>query len=108
MLRTVATNRIIWTPRGTGAVEFSRWCQTLTTFHRCVATAFVRYPRRLSAICRSAAHSISKGQCRIAVGPIVLGARDRNEEVPMSYVDGFVVPVPRDKIEAYKAQARTA
>jgi uncharacterized protein YbaA (DUF1428 family) len=26
----------------------------------------------------------------------------------MSYVDGFVVPVPRDKIEAYKAQARTA
>jgi uncharacterized protein YbaA (DUF1428 family) len=26
----------------------------------------------------------------------------------MSYVDGFVVPVPRDKIEAYKAQARMA
>ena len=26
----------------------------------------------------------------------------------MSYVDGFVVPVPRDKIEAYKAQARKA
>jgi uncharacterized protein YbaA (DUF1428 family) len=26
----------------------------------------------------------------------------------MSYVDGFVVPVARDKIEAYKAQARKA
>ena len=26
----------------------------------------------------------------------------------MSYVDGFVVPVSRDKIEAYKAQARKA
>lgn len=26
----------------------------------------------------------------------------------MSYVDGFVVPVPKDKIEAYKAMARRA
>ena len=26
----------------------------------------------------------------------------------MPYVDGFVIPVPRDKIEAYKAQARKA
>ena len=26
----------------------------------------------------------------------------------MSYVDGFVVPVSKDKIEAYKAQARKA
>jgi uncharacterized protein YbaA (DUF1428 family) len=26
----------------------------------------------------------------------------------MSYVDGFVVPVSRDKIDAYKAQARKA
>src|SRR5215471_20640250 len=26
----------------------------------------------------------------------------------MSYVDGFVIPVSRDKIEAYKALARTA
>ena len=26
----------------------------------------------------------------------------------MTYVDGFVVPVPRDKIDAYKAQARKA
>jgi len=26
----------------------------------------------------------------------------------MSYVDGFVVPVPRDKIDAYKVHARTA
>jgi hypothetical protein len=34
--------------------------------------------------------------------------RDRNKEVLMSYVDGFVVPVSRDKIDAYKAQARKA
>ena len=26
----------------------------------------------------------------------------------MPYVDGFVIPVPRDKIEAYKSQARKA
>ena len=26
----------------------------------------------------------------------------------MPYVDGFVMPVPRDKIEAYKSQARKA
>ncbi len=26
----------------------------------------------------------------------------------MPYVDGFVLPVPKDKIEAYKAQARKA
>lgn len=26
----------------------------------------------------------------------------------MAYVDGFVIPVPKDKIEAYKAQAKTA
>jgi uncharacterized protein YbaA (DUF1428 family) len=26
----------------------------------------------------------------------------------MPYVDGFVLPVPRDKIDAYKAHARTA
>lgn len=26
----------------------------------------------------------------------------------MSYVDGFVVPVPKDKVEAYKAMARRA
>ena len=26
----------------------------------------------------------------------------------MPYVDGFVVPVPKDKIEAYKAMARKA
>src|SRR5258708_9937962 len=26
----------------------------------------------------------------------------------MPYVDGFVIPVPKDKIEAYKAQARKA
>jgi uncharacterized protein YbaA (DUF1428 family) len=26
----------------------------------------------------------------------------------MAYVDGFIVPVPKDKIEAYKALARTA
>jgi uncharacterized protein YbaA (DUF1428 family) len=26
----------------------------------------------------------------------------------MAYVDGFVVPVPKDKIEAYKAMARRA
>src|ERR1700688_5200759 len=29
-------------------------------------------------------------------------------EVPMSYVDGFVVPVPRNKIDAYKEIARKA
>jgi uncharacterized protein YbaA (DUF1428 family) len=34
--------------------------------------------------------------------------RDRNKEVAMSYVDGFVIPVSRDKIDAYKAQARKA
>ncbi|MBV9561189.1 MAG: DUF1428 family protein [Bradyrhizobium sp.] len=26
----------------------------------------------------------------------------------MSYVDGFVIPVPRDKVETYKAHARKA
>ena len=26
----------------------------------------------------------------------------------MAYVDGFVIPVPKDKIDAYKAQARRA
>jgi len=26
----------------------------------------------------------------------------------MAYVDGFVIPVPKDKIEAYKAQAKNA
>jgi uncharacterized protein YbaA (DUF1428 family) len=30
------------------------------------------------------------------------------QEVHMSYVDGFLVPVPKDKIEAYKAMARLA
>jgi uncharacterized protein YbaA (DUF1428 family) len=34
--------------------------------------------------------------------------RGQDKEVPMSYVDGFVVPVSRDKIDAYKAQARKA
>jgi uncharacterized protein YbaA (DUF1428 family) len=34
--------------------------------------------------------------------------RIRNQENPMSYVDGFVIPVRKDKIEAYKAQARKA
>jgi uncharacterized protein YbaA (DUF1428 family) len=33
---------------------------------------------------------------------------DATKEAPMSYVDGFVVPVSRDNIEAYKAQARKA
>jgi uncharacterized protein YbaA (DUF1428 family) len=46
-------------------------------------------------------------QCRIALSWIVLRARkSKNKEVPMSYVDGFVVPVSRDKIDAYKALAR--
>jgi uncharacterized protein YbaA (DUF1428 family) len=32
----------------------------------------------------------------------------KQEERDMPYVDGFVVPVPKDKIEAYKAMARKA
>ena len=30
------------------------------------------------------------------------------KEVPVPYVDGFVIPVPKDKVEAYKAHARKA
>jgi uncharacterized protein YbaA (DUF1428 family) len=34
--------------------------------------------------------------------------RYHKKEVHMPYVDGFVVPVSRDKVEAYKAHARRA
>jgi uncharacterized protein YbaA (DUF1428 family) len=33
---------------------------------------------------------------------------DIAKEIHMPYVDGFVIPVSRDKVEAYKAQARKA
>src|SRR6201997_1921507 len=32
----------------------------------------------------------------------------RTEAMLMPYVDGFVIPVPKDKLDAYKAQARGA
>jgi uncharacterized protein YbaA (DUF1428 family) len=31
-----------------------------------------------------------------------------NEEIIMAYVDGFVLPLPKSKIDAYKAMAETA
>jgi uncharacterized protein YbaA (DUF1428 family) len=34
--------------------------------------------------------------------------RNEQKEAAMSYVDGFVIPVPKAKIEAYKAFARKA
>jgi len=37
--------------------------------------------------------------------PLIESATRR---VPMAYVDGFVVPVSKDKIDAYKAMARKA
>jgi uncharacterized protein YbaA (DUF1428 family) len=33
---------------------------------------------------------------------------DHTKEVSMPYVDGFVVPVPKDKVEVYKAFAQKA
>ena len=47
-------------------------------------------------------------------GPIVSSSARRTrsrltaKEVSMSYVDGFIVPVPKSNLEAYKALARTA
>jgi uncharacterized protein YbaA (DUF1428 family) len=38
---------------------------------------------------------------------IVLGAK-ANKETEMPYVDGFVIPVKKDKVEVYKAHARKA
>jgi uncharacterized protein YbaA (DUF1428 family) len=49
----------------------------------------------------------SQARCRIAIGSIVLGP-SKQEEARMPYVDGFVVPVPKQNIEAYKAMARKA
>jgi uncharacterized protein YbaA (DUF1428 family) len=49
----------------------------------------------------------SASTCRIAVRSIVLGSNP-TEEVLMPYVDGFVVPVSKNKVEAYKALARKA
>jgi uncharacterized protein YbaA (DUF1428 family) len=47
--------------------------------------------------------------CRIPVRCFVLGASThRNKEVPVPYVDGFVIPVKKDEIEAYKAHAHKA
>jgi uncharacterized protein YbaA (DUF1428 family) len=45
------------------------------------------------------------------VGPSLSGSsfdRYREKEIHMPYVDGFVIPVAKDKVEAYKAQARKA
>jgi uncharacterized protein YbaA (DUF1428 family) len=36
------------------------------------------------------------------------GTNKRNKEVPVPYVDGFVVPVSKDKVDAYKAYAKKA
>jgi len=33
---------------------------------------------------------------------------DRNKEVSVPYVDGFVIPVQKDKVEVYKAHAKKA
>jgi uncharacterized protein YbaA (DUF1428 family) len=44
---------------------------------------------------------------RIRARRIVLGAHNPRRSV-MPYIDGFVLAVARDKIEAYKALARTA
>ena len=39
----------------------------------------------------------------------VLGARmHSSKEVPVPYVDGFVIPLPKDKVDAYKAHAQKA
>jgi uncharacterized protein YbaA (DUF1428 family) len=48
------------------------------------------------------------GRCRIIASWIVLGVHDRTKEISMPYVDGFVIPVSKDKVDAYKAQARNA
>jgi uncharacterized protein YbaA (DUF1428 family) len=39
---------------------------------------------------------------------MIVLSRSKQEETSMPYVDGFVVPVPKEKIEAYKALARKA
>src|SRR4029077_15856977 len=61
-----------------------------------------------AAICRGGPDSmfLEAGVGSLSAGSSLGGKR--NKEVTMSYVDGFVVPVSRDKIEAYKAQARQA
>src|SRR5262245_59172478 len=48
---------------------------------------------------------------RLDVGPSLSGSsfdRHCEKEIHMPYVDGFVIPVSKDKVEAYKAQARKA
>ena len=45
--------------------------------------------------------------CRIAPGPTSFDHSQR-VEASMTYVDGFVVAVPKEKIEDYKAMARKA
>src|SRR5215469_8582360 len=50
----------------------------------------------------------SAGDVGTPSGGSSLGLRSAEQEVPMPYVDGFVVLVSRDKIDAYKASARKA
>src|SRR5882724_10703175 len=40
--------------------------------------------------------------------PVRPSGIDRTKEMPMPYVDGFVVPVQKDKVQAYKAHAQKA
>ncbi len=35
-------------------------------------------------------------------------ANPKKRRLPMSYVDGFIVPVPKEKLDAYKEMARQA
>jgi uncharacterized protein YbaA (DUF1428 family) len=43
---------------------------------------------------------------RLAVGPAAgLSSLGKSQETDMAYVDGFVIPLPADKLDADKAQA---
>jgi uncharacterized protein YbaA (DUF1428 family) len=65
-----------------------------------------RTERSFSFLDRNLPRKIAAG-CRYARGSDVLRAQ-RCEETDMPYVDGFVVAVPKNKIEAYKDFARKA
>src|SRR3546814_556883 len=46
--------------------------------------------------------------CRSSASPAVLGSQTRKRRTNMPYVDGFIVAVPKAKLEAYKNLARAA
>src|SRR5690349_14816290 len=50
-----------------------------------------------------------QNDCRISSCAFVLGIHvSIPKEVPVPYVDGFVIPVAKDKVDVYKAHARKA